>query len=587
LVVVLLGLALCLARSRGMLADGVPVDTDTLQRLEMLKWCIPRGMLASCQFARDAAPNGLPLHWTLPYDAFLAAISAPLVPFIGWPRSIDVASLVVGPIALLLQCAATIRLCAAAGMRSLAPWALLVLVVPQAATTFDGIGIASHHPLASTLATLAMAASLSLSLRGGAARGMEAAVWTVLSCWEGMDTIAALAAAWGVVAFGTSRRRPDDPGTLTYSACLAALAPIPLLLDPDPAGFTAMSVDRYSSFHVLCLLAMSAALPVCAAVGHGKTGWQRAWRCVAAAAAPGIGLMAIAFSRTPEAFADQRVVAYFIRHNADMAPAWHSPVPMSLVAFPAMAALPVVVAAAWKRRRRPTSAAFFLAMGIMCSEFALGLERQRLAAYAGMLAAPIVGAALRKLAAQQGGGTVAEATDSITFMCAAAAFIAAVTVVPVGLANLHTPGLDVPECHIGSAAAKRIEAALPSGAIVLADVWLSPELLRRTGLRTVAGPYHRNLSGLRDEADVFMGSDDARSRSILHKRGAAAVLACVTPSYAALGDVFSKASLESRLAAGKVPDWLKPVDVGPSPAKLYLPGAGDWSANNPGLRSSK
>ncbi len=582
-----LGLALCLARSGGMLADGVSVDTDTLQRLAMLKWCIPHGMLASCRFARDAAPDGMPLHWTLPYNALLALVATPFVPNAGWSRSIDYASLVVGPIAFLLQCAAAARLCAAARMRSLAPWALLVLAVPQAATAFDGVGVASHHPFASALATMAMAASLSFALRGTTARALEAAAWTVLSCWEGMDSIAALVAAWAVAAFGASGRRPTERGVLAYAICLAGLCPLPLVFDPDPAGVAALSVDRYSCFHALCLFCMAAALPACAAAGHGSAAWTRAWRCAAVAAMPALALAAVAVVRTPGAFKDARIVAYFLRHNADMASAWHSAGLLSLVAFPALAALPLATVAAWRRRRRPSSAAFALALGVIASDLALGLARQRLAAYAGMIAAPVVGAALRRLVARQGGGTAADATAALAALCTATAVLSALIAAPAGLADLGKPGADAPECRIGAAASTRIRAMLPPGSIVMADVWLSPELLERTGLRTVAGPYHRNLSGLRDEAEVFAGADDARAEAILKRRGAVALLACVTPGYVALTDVFGPRSLEARLAAGEIPGWLRQVDIGMGPARLYLPGAGEWSTNSPGLRSRR
>lgn len=96
---------------------------------------------------------------------------------------------------------------------------------------------------------------------------------------------------------------------------------------------------------------------------------------------------------------------------------------------------------------------------------------------------------------------------------------------------------------------------------VLAPLDQAPEILWRVpGIRTLAGPYHHNVEGMRDVLRAWgavASSGDSAARSVVARRHVQALLVCpmVTPS------LYGPRSLMVRLALGQVPDWLVRVPL--------------------------
>ena len=116
--------------------------------------------------------------------------------------------------------------------------------------------------------------------------------------------------------------------------------------------------------------------------------------------------------------------------------------------------------------------------------------------------------------------------------------------------------------------AMRPVAKLPAATIfTFAD--LSPRLITVTHHRAIIGPYHRNGEAIVDSMKIFRGSP-GEARAILAKYRAEYLLTCPMMSQSTVFVAEAPKGFYAKLAKGRVPDWLEPVDLGKeSPLKLW------------------
>ncbi len=98
---------------------------------------------------------------------------------------------------------------------------------------------------------------------------------------------------------------------------------------------------------------------------------------------------------------------------------------------------------------------------------------------------------------------------------------------------------------------------------------LAPRLIAVTPHRSIAGPYHRNGRAIVDVMMAFRGSAD-EAHAILAKYHSDYLLICPMMSQSTVFMAEAPKGFYGQLAAGQVPDWLAPVDLGKgSPLKLW------------------
>lgn len=101
---------------------------------------------------------------------------------------------------------------------------------------------------------------------------------------------------------------------------------------------------------------------------------------------------------------------------------------------------------------------------------------------------------------------------------------------------------------VWSVAIDALRPVVPDGAIVMTQHWKGPEILWRTGLRVVGGPYE--IPAAHADTEAFLDGDQASARAVALRRHIGYVLVCRNLRH----DRF-----EAKLARGKAPSWLKPV----------------------------
>ncbi len=116
--------------------------------------------------------------------------------------------------------------------------------------------------------------------------------------------------------------------------------------------------------------------------------------------------------------------------------------------------------------------------------------------------------------------------------------------------------------------ALRPVALQPKG-YVLTFVDLNPRLITVTHHDAVAGPYHRNQQGILDVMRTFRGSAD-HARQVIERRGIDYVLICPGLSESTIYSSEAPRGFYVQLARGRVPDWLRPVELPKnSPYKMW------------------
>jgi hypothetical protein len=526
-----------LVRSGAEARHGITADPDSYMRLAVLQHQVIAG-LTTYTFPRDNAPLGMQVHWTLPFDLLALALAAPLAPFLGWHRALTAAAQAAPFASLVILAFALVSLCRALGRPGAAPWAIAIVSASPLIIGYATLGMVNHHVLAVALGLFAIASALRLLRSMRPRQGASASFWAVLAVWESLECDLPVLVATAIVVAASALRR-DRGGVRTFCLLAPPLALLVLLLDPPPEGRLALSADRFSLLQVTMFLAIALA-PLAARRLRGMRG-----AIAGSAVLIAWAIFALKFSR-PFRPDNAEYAAYFWQSVAELQPAWDAASLAVNAAVPTVFGLAIAAILAW---RRPRQHRIWLTVTVLLGfEFSAGIISVRLATHGAALSAVLIGLWLQAYLRPR--------TPNPQFVLLAfclAGIVGGTVALAAGLADRGEA-----TCAMGPQTAADLARALPEDAIVAADLWASPEILWRTGLRTIAGPYHRNWAGIEDLAHIFRGTDDATIRPILDRRGAAAIVICATPGNVAR-PLFAADSLARRLGDGRIPAWLTPI----------------------------
>ncbi len=116
--------------------------------------------------------------------------------------------------------------------------------------------------------------------------------------------------------------------------------------------------------------------------------------------------------------------------------------------------------------------------------------------------------------------------------------------------------------------AYRPVARQPKG-VVFTFIDFGPRLITVTPHNSIGGPYHRNGEQIADVMNAFRGSADDAHR-LIAKYHSDYLLVCPNSSTTTIFRAEAPKGFYAQLAAGKVPQWLVPVDLGKdSPFRMW------------------
>ena len=567
-----LALLLSLAPALSTWRTGAFGDTDDAMRAVQLRdWMAGQGWF-DLTAHRLGPPPGVLMHWSrvvdVPLALFVRVFSLGLA-----PEMAERAARIAFPVLLQLGLVAAVAALArrVAGPAAALPAALLIV--------FGGIGYGQfvpgridHHAPQILLLTV-MAGALLSSLdparaRAAAVAGAAAALSMAISL-ENLPFIAVLLAilpcAW-VWSGGHRAAMAHLALGLGPGATALFFATVP------PARYGVASADAFSAPHLAGALIGSTALLLFAVLPRragmpGRAGVVgRVALALGAAVAAGTALLAVfpGCLAGPYAAMDPVVKALWLDRVSEAMPlgaalAHDGATTLGLVGPAALGVLATLAAAASARglaRLRWSALAALVLAG-----FAGTLWEIRVAYSLQPLA--VAGAAWaisRSLAWARERGPAALALPAALFLCSASA---GWSLLPLAGASAAPAGMGVAGAACDAPEAFDALRALPP-ALAFAPIDIGPMLLAYTDLSAVAGPYHRDMAGLRAALDGFRASPEG-AEGIVRGTGARLVVVCSAAPGADVGG----GDLLSALAAGRAPAWLAPVPMAGTPFRVF------------------
>lgn len=534
--------------------QGEMPDSDTYMRLVRVQELVDSGAWLNSTTDRMNAPHGDTLNWTRPLDVLIIAAALPFKGELGynWHEALFWGGAVL-PVLLHLVFGLCVAWMAAPFFApSARPLLMLVVCIQPIVFIYNVAGRPDHQTLLLISAAL-MLGFVTRALTSGARAlraGLWAGMWAGFGLWVSTEFEFALAVVTAALALLWLYR-----GELRVLELLEGLAIGFLLL--VFAGVLAERGDAWSVVRELDKISLSQL--VGAGINCGLWG-TTAWLCqrggmlrrllafaLVSLAALCLGmLLAPELLRGPAGDIDARVMQEFFLKIREMRPLW----PTSWENFSYLLlclGVPLLALPLWLWTYRREKLTPWLPLVALTSAFTVfALFHARFAQFAEPFGAVLLLAVVIRV-----GTTLAERPLLQRAGAQAGLLMAPLLGAALVMGLVPMAPLDHFRCAI-----KPVSSALdqlPQG-IVMAPLNSGPELIYFTHHDTVAGPYHRNARGILDSIDFFGAADDAKARLILRQRGVKYVLSC--PDASALPD-----SRSARLAAGNVPDWLTPLPL--------------------------
>ncbi len=513
-------------------------DPDSYMRLLRILQGVQQGYLVN-QVARDGPGAGVTVEWSKLLDGLLWLMALPLAPIFGWRQALFTAGVALGPLGAGCLSVA-VAFAARPFSRTRWLWAapLTVAVLP-AIETFDGVGVVHYHILLLALIG-ATGGFVARAWDGDTGLAFMAGLSGGFAIWLTPETMpfvlmayAALFLRWLTVPIGA-----------VMAACGAGCFDVlgfGFAVDPPQGGYAAVQIDRLSIVYVvlgLCLLSGGLMLwrlrdrkrrrvIGIAVLGGLLLGWMAVF--------PGVVLGPYGVMNA----ADRHL---FFGVMQELQPVTNSR-ELVLYLLPGVLAVAYCVFKAWRGRL------WVWLYAAVCGLVALVLGQRFIlfVEFSGGFAAVLLPIALHDAARHYAARPVAVWLAPMTVLLA-------VLLLPRLPALAH--GRHVPARPIASSCNLRQIAALlapAAGAVVLAPVEDTPEILWRSQVQTVGSFYQHGVAGYLRAWAAFR-SAPADDTAVL-KTGARYVLICPGVRYRLVADL-PPVTLWDRLNTGQPPPWL-------------------------------
>ena len=540
------------------LMGGTLFDTDSFLRVARLREILDTGSWQAGLVARDNAPDGFYMHWTKPFDVLILGLAWLPAQFFGFDAALPLVAGLISVINLVILVAAgawAVRPLAGS-IGSSVSGVLVGTALPL--QSYGLVGRADHHIMAVLLCVWFLGLTIRLARGGGPGTSILAGCVLSVSLWVTVETVPALLFCCGILALarlgGGMRARIDLLGVTATIVIGAAV-----FLDPPAAGARVAEIDRISVVY----LSMVAFLAI------GLMGCELSARYASRGAHWGVALICLGVSflawlccfpellKGPEAFLGEDLTRIWWEKIKELRPAVSARDIALFAGTGVMGAVAPWVLAV-RERRRP-EALLYAALAVLTAIFvAMTIKHIRFAPYAAAFGAIGLGIVVGRMSElsrrplkDQGVAIVAIALACIMAPMVAAILAKGEAEEPAGLLAVG----QAYRCEIRSVAAALDDPIFMRVArpIALSEIGAAPELLYWTQrVRTIAGPYQRNVEGLRD----FYGflRSEAEAERIARRRGITHVLLC--PGGTAFQEDYA---FGQAILANQLPSWLHPV----------------------------
>lgn len=572
------------ARSLPALLQGGLVNPDSYMRLDRLRDILALHAPLSVVL-RDASGAGGLVIWSHLLDAIMLVLALPLRPFMGADAALHVVAAAMGPLgmgALGTACAWAMAPLSDRAWRWTAP--VLVGVAPPI-VSYGIPGVAHHHVLLA-LAMLMMAALAGRIAAGPpygdrVPAGWALAAWGVFGIWLSPEAMPFLLMALGGAGLAWALWPGQREIGRALAACgsvLAVLMTAAFLVDPPNVGLRSTEIDRLSVVYVVLGAAVGLAGWALWGVDRMRLSPVRRAALGMMAALAGLAAWLVVFPnvlRGPDGMMDPETTRAIFGDIQEMQPIRTLTEGAVFLLDGGVAALLLAWLAA-NARPRPVAAMWGYATLCTLAMLVLGMQHVRFATYATVVAAAALPVALsecnRRLAARPGAQAIARVSLLAVVMLANRAD-AARPLFETSTASLVDAADDCPVDGLGPMLAPF------AGQVVLTNVNQAPELLYRTGIKTVGSLYTRNINAFLRLRAAWRSGPSQGVPEAIQAAGINAVLICPRASRSALVSDLPEDTLLDRLARGEVPAWLRQSAVDPVSGYVIYVVTGDGTAS--------
>jgi len=535
--------------------------------------------------ARSNWPDGEVLHWTRPLDVALLVLASPFWPFVGLHKALFIAGVIVSPVVAALSMWVLLR-----GTRDLLDLRgqamLLVLFAFQPITRAYFLAARpDHHALillafCMVLACLLRYAHAPDTRRSAPAWAGVAAAFGLWVSIEALTTelfaLAALALPWlltGDERWLMGLRRFALAGALALALMLGVERP--------PAEWlSSEEYDRLSTVQVVLWALIAMGVEFMWRM-RGRSGLSRRLGFAALAGlGAGVlmaGLFADFFKGPFGAAMDPRLHALWLGRIQELqpliAPDWQTAVGAAQVLGPTV----WLLVWAWMRHReRPSGAPFDETMLVLVLAgllyLPLSMFQLRWGAYLGITVSVAWAVLFQRLLDWRGGPLIGAAPGTpILRVPAVLLLVSAHLIVSGGISALgpETAPATAPDkaepkvCKWRDLAPLLRSAEISRGKplVLLSHIHQGPEILYRTPHRVLAGPYHRNTTGILDIYTALTTTDEAQARAILQRRKVDYVILCADSDEEKHVLKVEGDTVVRKIVTGDAPKWLSKVTL--------------------------
>ncbi|RST29681.1 AcrB/AcrD/AcrF family protein [Sphingomonas ginkgonis] len=546
-------------------------DTDdNMRMMEVRAWLNGQGWYDLRQY-RLSPPTGANIHWSRIVDLPIAAIIVVGRWFVSGATA-EKAAIAIAPLipySLLMASLALVT------RRLVAPAAFLAALLGLFfAGSTNGMFVPTridHHNWQLALLALSMAGLADPRPQRG---GMVLGISTAISLAIGLEMIIYLAiAGMAVVLFWVHRQDEERERLASYAVALAGGTAI---------GFAAFAsyANRAPVCDALSPVWLSDAV-IAGVLMFGLSRLRSERRTIRLGAAVAAGLVIAAFHALMWPHCLQRlegvspeVDQLWLSHVREARPFYKQDrqIAWLIMAMPATGCVGYALLA-WFRRNDPALLSRVLACAAICVVATLLLFWQTRAGPAAQLLAIPGGAAIIALLAprafkSKNTAVVVLGTSAALLIGAGAAIPAVIDQIPKKTTSPRERQINRANGSCNSMAAMHPVALQPAGT-VMTFVDLAPRLIAVTHHSSIAGPYHRNGPAILD-AQHFFRNSEAEAHEIARRTHSDYVLICPNMSQSTIYAAETPKGFYMQLAAGKVPAWLQPIDLGKDwPMKMW------------------
>jgi hypothetical protein len=509
--------------------------------------------------ARDNAPFGNWVHWSLPHSWTVWQLHHALT-FAGLSQreALRWAGASVTTLSMLLLAMLVALAVASSASHRAALVSTMTLATSIPLLSYGRIDQVTHHifmlvPVAAAAACFFRDQKPYLQwwpdAFGGAMLGL--ALWISP---EMMSLVCGMAAVRAAIRLESGRR---SPSLIPVALGMLAVVTLGWVIDPPPPGYGAWALDHISLSWLLLAAMLAGLLLLTEALAAG--GWSL-WRVIptlmlATTISSALWLTLVPGAlRGPAGLIPEELKSLWWDHIKELQSVNE---PYQWVAYLAMPLIASVLAGVAAFRTRRLWLALLALMALLSG--LLGFWHLRMGAAAGLVAALTLGTSLTRFPIFVDGiaDSALSAKDQVVGLV--------LTLLPVlqlltvlGLLTVESSPSRSRDCQ-PSNIAPALNALPP--ATILAPVFSAPELLYFTHHRTVAGPYHHNVSGILDVYRAWSDTEGSRAKVIIENRGIDYVLVCRRIQRQLVGAADAP-SLATRTIDGRTPEWLTPVPLG-------------------------